>query len=370
MKRRTAFITLGAVTVTVAAGAAFPLLNSGGDTGTDSKGNVPSATAPLVRTDLVQSKTVDGKLDFAQRRAVKAAVEGTITVAAVEGRTLTAGQALYELNDKPVTLLYGPVPMFREMKAGDRGSDVLQLERNLRALGHGSKLYVDVRYDKATEDAVKQWQKSLNREPTGRVGKGDVVFQRGRVKVVSVDAALADQVGPDKPVLTIASTRPVVRAQLDQGDTALTTRGTRVEVTLPSGRTAPGKVTGTVRPEEAGAGAAGGAGGSGGGSDQNGITVEVVLDGGSASAASAVSGEDAKASASVKFVSESRKGVLVVPVEAVVALRGERGGYGLQLVHGGTSRMVRIETGMTADGKIEVSGPDLREGLKVGVAKQ
>lgn len=366
MKRRTVFVALGAVAVVAAGGAALPLLKSGGDTGTDSGNHLPSATAPLTRTDLVQSKTVDGKLDFAQRRVVKSAVAGTITVAAAEGRTLTAGQALYELNDKPVTLLYGPVPMFREMKVGDRGSDVLQLERNLRALGYGSKLYVDVRYDKATEAAVKQWQKSLNRETTGKVGQGDVVFQSGRVKVVSVDAALADQVGPDKPVLTIASTRPVVRAQLEQGDTALTAKGTKVEVTLPSGRTARGKVAGTVRPEEAGAGPAGGAGGGAGGGDQNGITVEVVLDGGT----SAASGEDAKASASVKFVSESRKGVLVVPVEAVVALRGENGGYGLQIVTGGTSRMVRVETGMTADGRIEVSGPDLREGLKVGVAKQ
>lgn len=31
--------------------------------------------------------------------------------------------------------------------------------------------------------------------------------------------------------------------------------------------------------------------------------------------------------------------------------------------------MVRVETGMTTDGQIEVSGPDVREGMKVGVAK-
>ncbi|MFD7615819.1 peptidoglycan-binding protein [Streptomyces sp. NPDC059802] len=318
---------------------------------------MPPATAAVVRTDLVQSKTVDGRLDFAQRRAVKSAVEGTVTVAASEGRTLTMGQALYELNDKPVTLLYGPVPMFREMKAGDRGSDVLQLERNLRDLGYGSRLYVDVRYDKDTEAAVEQWQKSLNREATGRVGRGDVVFQPGPVKVVSADAALADQVGPDGPVLTVASTKPVVRAQLDQTDGALTSRDTRVEVTLPSGKTVAGKVAGTVRPETSASG--------GDPVTEDGITVEVVLDGG----AGAASGEDTRASASVKFVSEAHKGVLAVPVEAVVALRGENGGYGLQVVEGATSRMVRVETGMTADGQIEVSGPDVREGLKVGVAK-
>ncbi|MFF2405324.1 peptidoglycan-binding protein [Streptomyces sp. NPDC058092] len=357
MKRRSAILALGAVTVTAAVTGGVLFLGDGGDADASGKGgDLPPATATVVRTDLVQSKTVDGKLDFARRRAVKSAVEGTVTVAASEGKTLAMGQALYELNDKPVTLLYGPVPMFREMKPGDHGSDVLQLERSLRDLGYGSTLYVDTRYDKDTEAAVKRWQKSLNRETTGRVGKGDVVFQPGQVKVVSADAALADQVGPGEPVLTIASTKPVVRAQLEQTDGALTSSGTKVEVTLPSGNTAPGRVAGTVRPEEPG---------SGGGAAQQGITVEVVLDGGE----SAASGEDTKVSASVKFVSEARKGVLAVPVEAVVALRGENGGYGLQIVQGTTSRMVRVETGMTADGQIEVSGPDVREGMTVGVAK-
>ncbi|MGW2083947.1 peptidoglycan-binding domain-containing protein [Streptomyces sp. NPDC001880] len=354
MKRRSALLALGAVTVVAVVAGGILFLGDDGDAGASGKGGeLPPATATVVRTDLVRSKTVDGRLDFAQRRAVKSAVEGTVTVAAPEGKTLTMGQALYELNDKPVTLLYGPVPMFREMKTGDRGSDVLQLERNLRDLGYGAGLYVDVRYDEDTAAAVARWQKSLNREPTGRVGRGDVVFQPGPVRVVSADAALADQVGPDGPVLTVASTKPVVRAQLDQTDGALTSRGTEVEVTLPSGKTVAGHVAGTVRPEApAGETVA-----------EDGITVEVVLDGG----VGAASGEDTKAPASVKFVSEAHKGVLVVPVEAVVALRGENGGYGLQVVEGATSRMVRVETGMTADGQIEVSGPDVREGLKVGV---
>ncbi|MCX5207373.1 peptidoglycan-binding protein [Streptomyces sp. NBC_00237] len=360
MKRRAVFLALGAVTTAAVVTAGVLVLGGGG--GADAKAglSLPGGTATVVRTDLVQSKTVDGKLDFAQRRPVKAVVEGTVTVAAREGRTLGLGDTLYELNDKPVTLLYGPVPVFREMKAGDRGSDVLQLERNLRDLGYGEKLYVDPRYDKDTEAAVKRWQKSLNREPTGRVGMGDVVFQRGEVKVVSADAALADRVAPDKVVLTVASTKPVVRAELEQSDGALAAKGTRVEITLPSGRGAQGRVLGTVRPEEDGAAASGGGAGK-----QDGITVEVELTGGG----SAASGEDVRATASVKFVSESRRGVLAVPVEAVLALRGERGGYGLQVIAGSTSKMVRVETGMTADGQIEVSGAGVREGMRVGVAK-
>ncbi|MER0244185.1 peptidoglycan-binding protein [Streptomyces sp. HSW2009] len=357
MGRRTGIVVGGAVLVAAAVGAGALVYGGGGADAQDGDGARTPETVEVTRGDLVKSTTVDGKIDFAQRRAVKAAVAGTVTVAAKEGTTVTRGQALYERDDKPVTLLYGPVPAFREMKVGARGSDVLQLERNLVALGYGQRLYVDPRYDRDTEAAVKQWQKSLNRTPTGRVGQGDVVFQPEEVTVVRADAALADQVAPDTPVLTVAATRPVVRADLAQNEASLTARGTKVEVTLPSGATKSGKIAGTAPSAEPADGQP---------AAQDTITVEITLDGGAA----AVAGEDAKATASVKFVSESRRGVLIVPVEAVVALRGTDGGYGLQVVDGTGSRMVRVETGMTADGRIEVSGPQLRAGLKVGVATE
>ncbi|MFF0622149.1 peptidoglycan-binding protein [Streptomyces sp. NPDC004296] len=359
MTRRKALVAAGAVTAVAALGAGALAIGGGNqDTRAEKQGDLPPATAEITRTDLVQSKTVDGHLDYAQRRTVKCPVAGTVTKAAQEGRTVTAGQRLYERDARPVILMYGPTPMFRAMKVGDRGPDVLQLERNLRDLGFGASLYVDTRYDKGTEAAVKSWQKSVGIESAdGKVGRGDVVFQPRAVRVVAADAALADQVGPEKTVLTVASTTPVVRARLDQNDAALTSRGTKVEVTLPSGKTVGGKVAGTVRPE-APEGSAG--------PSQEGITVEVTLDG----PRSTLAAEDPKATTSVKFVSESRRNVLAVPVEAVVALRGENGGYGLQIVQGRTTRMVRVTTGMTADGRIEVSGGGISAGMKVGVAKQ
>ncbi|MCF3131867.1 peptidoglycan-binding protein [Streptomyces olivochromogenes] len=357
MKRRTGIVAAGALAAAAVAGVA--VVAGGRDAGADadaSKDRLPPATATVTRTDLVQSKTVDGRLDYAQRREVKSAVEGTVTRAAEEGRTVRAGQRLYERDARPVVLMYGSTPVFRAMKTGDRGPDVLQLERDLRDLGFGASLYVDTRYDKGTETAVKAWQKSLGIENAdGRVGQGDIVFQPGEVRVVSADAALADRIGPDKAVLTVASTKPVVRARLDQGDAVLTSKGTKVEVTLPSGRKVAGKVSGTVRPESSQDASA---------TAQDGITVEITLDG----VKSPSSSEDSAATASVTFVSESHKNVLVVPVEAVVALRGENGGYGLQVVEGARTRMVRVETGMTADGRIEVSGSGIAEGMKVGVA--
>ncbi|MEI5132353.1 peptidoglycan-binding protein [Streptomyces libani] len=362
-KRRRGLVALAAaVTATAATAGVMTLTGSGKDASADGRGpKGPPTTTEISRTDLVQSKTVDGKLDYAQRRVVKSPVEGTVTKAATSGRTVSLGQRLYERDARPVTLLYGSTPMFRTMKAGARGPDVLQLERNLRDLGFGAGLYVDVRFDEATKAAVKQWQKSLDVTASGEVGQGDVVFQRGPVRVVSADAALADSIGPDSKVLTVASTKPVVRAELDAADGALAAKGTKVEIAMPGGGTQRGKVSGVVAPEdsESGEGGAAGAGGSPG----DAINVEITLDDGTE-----VREKDRQGTLHVKFVSESRKDVLTVPVEAIVALR--EGGYGLELVQGSKTRMVAVETGLTADGRIEVSGTGLAEGMKVGAAEQ
>ncbi|WP_327155647.1 peptidoglycan-binding domain-containing protein [Streptomyces tubercidicus] len=360
-KHRRGLIALAAAVTATAATAGVMLLTGPGKDASAGKPKGPPTTTEITRTDLVQSKTVEGRLDYAQRRVVKSPVEGTVTKAAESGRTVSLGQRLYERDARPVTLLYGSTPMFRTMKAGARGPDVLQLERNLRDLGFGAGLYVDVRYDEATKAAVKQWQKSLDVTANGEVGQGDVVFQRGPVRVVSADAALADSIGPDSKVLTVASTKPVVRAELEAADGALAAKGTKVEIATPGGDNRRGKVSGVVAPEESESGEGGAA--ASGGSSGDGIGVEITLDDGTK-----IQEKDRQGTLQVKFVSESRKDVLTVPVEAIVALR--EGGYGLELVQGSKTRMVAVETGLTADGRIEVSGAGLAEGMKVGAAEQ
>ncbi|WP_370943894.1 efflux RND transporter periplasmic adaptor subunit [Amycolatopsis sp. cg5] len=347
MKAR-AGIAIAMVAVAGVGLGAYALFSGTGDAA-DKKpaANLPPATAEVVRGDLVRSKTLDGQLGYAERRAVKSPVEGTVTTAAEAGKTVERGQVLYRRDTQPVVLLYGKTPMFREMAEGTVGPDVQQLKKNLRDLGRGRGLANDNKYDAATVAAVKSWQKSLGvLEPTGSLGKGDIVFQPGPARVVSADAALADQVGGDKPVLTIASTKPVVRVALDKNDQGLAKAGTKVEVTLPDGTKVHGEVTGTAKPESEGTA-----------SPPQGVQAEINLD---------ENTPPQDGTASVKFIEESRTGVLTVPVEAVIALR--EGGYGLQVVKDGTSTTVRVETGMSADGRIEVKGDGLAEGLKVGAA--
>jgi hypothetical protein len=57
--------------------------------------------------------------------------------------------------------------------------------------------------------------------------------------------------------------------------------------------------------------------------------------------------------------------VLTVPVAALLALA--EGGYGVQVVGGGTTRIVAVQTGLFAGGRVEVTGDGLAEGQTVGV---
>jgi len=69
----------------------------------------------------------------------------------------------------------------------------------------------------------------------------------------------------------------------------------------------------------------------------------------------------------VDFISHARKDVLAVPVAALLALPG--GGYGVQIVQGGATRIVAVKTGMFAAGRVEISGGGIAEGVTVGVPK-
>jgi hypothetical protein len=66
----------------------------------------------------------------------------------------------------------------------------------------------------------------------------------------------------------------------------------------------------------------------------------------------------------VKITTESRTGVLTVPVEALVALR--EGGYAVQRPGG---ELLAVETGLFSRNRVEVSGAGVTAGLTVVTAQ-
>jgi multidrug efflux pump subunit AcrA (membrane-fusion protein) len=67
----------------------------------------------------------------------------------------------------------------------------------------------------------------------------------------------------------------------------------------------------------------------------------------------------------VHVETERARQVLAVPVAALLALAG--GGHGVELVDGGSRRIVAVDTGTYADGWVQVTGPELRAGSTVVV---
>jgi hypothetical protein len=68
----------------------------------------------------------------------------------------------------------------------------------------------------------------------------------------------------------------------------------------------------------------------------------------------------------IAVVGQQQVNVLAVPVAALLALR--EGGYGVQVVQGGTTRIVAVRIGMFANGLVQVSGAGITTGTVVGVA--
>ncbi|MFJ8017901.1 peptidoglycan-binding protein [Streptomyces sp. NPDC096339] len=329
---------------------------------------LPPATAPVRRGDLGSGLQVEGTLGYAQERKLNAGGPGVLTWIAGEGSTVERDGKLYEVGGRAVRLMYGAVPMYRPLKAGDKGEDVKQLKRNLQALGYGTGLDPeDPAYTAGTATAVKRWQKAHKNAETGEVGKEDVAFASGPQRVRGNDAAVGDEPGPGKPVLTVTGTERIVRFRLEAAKAAAAKPGEPVTVRLPGGATAGGKVDsvgGTAGSGDGndGAGGAGGGGAGGGGGDKKAkVEVSVTFD-----KPAEVNAPD-QSPVTVGLTGETRKGVLSVPVGALLALAD--GGFGVQVVEDGRAREVKVELGMFGNGRVEVTGGALKEGMQVGIPK-
>jgi peptidoglycan hydrolase-like protein with peptidoglycan-binding domain len=353
---------VAAVTVVLGAAAAAAVGFTAGAPATPTTvgvGTLP-ATAPITRATLTQTKEVNGVLGYGTPVTVTArGGQGTITWLPAGGATLRRGKAVYKLDNVPIPLFYGDLPLYRELRPGLTGPDVEEVERNLAALGY-TGFTVDTRYTAATATAVRRWQQAMGRTQTGAFDPAGVVIARGPVRVVSLTAHLGDPAGG--AVLAYAGTTRVVRVNLDPALQDMAKVGRRATITLPDGSTVNGKVAavGTV------ATAAQDENQSGGGQDQDqnqnqAATIEVTV----TVADQSKFGRLDQAPVIVELTSASVENVLTVPVAALVALA--EGGYGVQVVTGSTSRYVAVEPGMFANGRVEVSGAGLTEGTLVGV---
>lgn len=393
-RRRTAAVAAVAAVVVAAVGGGVIAWQShdakSAGTGTDS---ARVATTAVVRTDLSDAKTLDGTLGYGPARTLKGTGDGTVTWLPATGATVTRGRQLYRLDDRPVALFYGTTPLFRTLDTrGMVGGDVKVVADNLVRLGYdigsqptpgtwvtsqaastppapdpstststspapapsatASTAAVRVKSGDGTLtasliNAIKRWQRHVGMPPTGVLGPGDVVVLPGKVRISTVEAQPGDPAA--EPLLSITASGKKVTVQIDPTDIGSIRSGDTVTVALPDASTVHGTVTSVGRVVQGGSERDGGAG-----TDPAQLTVAVSLDD-----TAAVRRLDS-APVRVTFTQRTRKGVLAVPVGALLALR--EGGYAVQQPGG---RLIAVKTGLFAKGMVEISGAGLSAGLKV-----
>jgi HlyD family secretion protein len=345
--------TAALVFVAVAAGVAVLVIDPFGGSGHAKTGVTdnayPTALATVTRRSLSSRTSVSGTLDYAGSYSVVNQAPGTVTWLAHAGQVIRRGGVLYRVAGKPVVLLYGRVPAFRELKEGMTGEDVRQLNANLVALGYASSWALDpgsAHFTAATEYALESLQDALGMRQTGTLALGQAVFLPRPLRITKVMATLGTRLAPGGMVAQASSTARRVEVDLAASQQTNVKPGNRVRITLPDNRSTAGVVTSVGKVATA----------------SSKIPVFIALRNPSRF------GTLDKAPVQVQITTASVKHALVVPVDSLLALAG--GGYAVEAVGaGGAHHLVPVTLGLfdDADGLVQVSGSGVFAGQRIVV---
>jgi len=349
--RRQARIAAGFLAA-AAAGVVATIAVRGGQAPASPPAAPPVTTATVVRTNLATTMLTAGMLGYSATSPVVNQLAGTYTALPEPGQAIRPGQDLYRVDNLPVVLMQGRIPAWRTFAPGMTGGpDVTELQRNLIALGYAAGLFAAPagQFDSLTEDAVIRWQQAVGYPLTGQIALGQVVFLPATVIAGGLSQAPGQPAAPGQIPYHVTAASRIVTVPLGPGLPAVTT-GEPVSIVLPSGAKTPGTITaiGPVSP----------AGGSSGASMQLTITP----------ARPAATGTGQDVAVQVSLITQSIRNVLAVPIAALLALAG--GGYAVEVAGpAGHDRLAGVTTGLFANTLVEVSGPDIRAGLRVVTAQ-
>ncbi len=354
MRRLVGLLAIVALLVAAGIGGWWAIDRFADDAATDDPvEEVELVTVEIRRADILDTETLTGTLRFAEPGLLHTALAGTITDLPDAGDSLRRGDIAFEVNGAPVVIMWGDKPAWRPLAEGiDDGVDVRQLEINLVLGGYGDEnISVDEEFAEETTTLVEEWQSDLGLADTGVVELGRVIFIPTEVRIADVLVDVGSTVGPGVPVLSTSASRQEVQLWLDADRQELLDVGDSVGLELPDDTETTGivaEISDVVSTVVEGA------------TTRRVFEVTIRLDDPTAAA-----GFD-EAPVDVNVVSEEATDVLVVPVNALLALA--EGGYAVELVAGDATRFVEVEIGKFADGIVAVTG-DLSEGDRVLVPR-
>ncbi|MFW7413928.1 peptidoglycan-binding protein [Demequina sp. SO4-18] len=327
-------------------------------------------TVAVESRDLETYTEYAGTLGYGDAVTALASDSGIVTAVADPSDALVRGDVAFSVDDEPVALLYGELPMWRDLDTdSEDGADILQLETNLAALGFtdNGDMSVDETFTTATANALEAWEQALGREePDGVLTQGEVTYAMGELRVDSglergesveagtevLKAALTsevvDAVSDDGEVTSAATASEVVSLSISTNDQDQFEEGASVEVELADETVVPGTIQEVAEtPERVDEGP----------DAELALAVTVVVDSGE--------GEIVEGPANVRVADAVRESVTMVPVRALVALL--EGGYAVEVAgDDGSLAPVAVEIGSFEDGWVEITG-DVRPGENVVV---
>lgn len=357
MSRKARVIGVAVAVVAVVAVAGVVITSDGND-------GSPASAARQVNTAAVERgplSTMVVRAGFLSHRAgsdglplpVINRASGTYTALPALGATVACGEVLYRVDDWPVLLLCGDVPAYRDLRRGDAGNDVRQLNRNLHVLGHDAEPDSDT-FTARTESALRALQFAKGLEVTGLLDVDDAVVLPWSVQIAEVSGALGGIAQPGTHVLRATSDSLEVHVELDASEREAVHPGDAARITLPGNTSTTGTVERLGRIADAG---------DAQDADPGNATIGayITLD----------NPDDArgldKAPVQVEITTKGVDDALSVPVTAIFGRSG--GEFAVEVVRDDGRRvLVAVQLGLfdTSGGRVQVDG-DVRAGDRVVV---
>ncbi|MFI2733448.1 peptidoglycan-binding protein [Streptomyces sp. NPDC018711] len=196
-----AALVAGAVVLTGAGVAATSLIRSPAQVAADAEPppqdvlvarveNRVLAETVVLRGTVVAGQTV-------QVAPVSAGGEGAVApvitkVPVKNGDAVHPGQVLLEVSGRPVFVLRGGLPVYRDLKPGATGEDVKQLQGALAALGHGRGGDARGTFGPGTKEAVEEFYSSIGYDPRPAVDDDGAAVDGAKASVTGAERALVD----------------------------------------------------------------------------------------------------------------------------------------------------------------------------------
>ncbi|MEU6016299.1 peptidoglycan-binding domain-containing protein [Streptomyces sp. NPDC047515] len=227
----------GAVALSGAAYAASTVIKSPAQAAAEAGAPVPDVlTAVVKRRELKESVILRGTVAATQTVDVvpTAGGEGGGTpvvtrLSAKAGDEVSEGTALVAVSGRPVFVLKGKLPAFRDLKPGANGDDVAQLQDALARLGYGSGSDMAGTFGPGTQSALAKFYSSIGYVPVP-------VAEDGPEKVAAETKAVSQATHALTQAEKAGSSAAVeqARAQLGAAEAELASAHTQAGPQLPA----------------------------------------------------------------------------------------------------------------------------------------